>query len=1047
MKLKSTSLVSAGLVACAFAFSAAPAGAAPTDDAVMRWWNTLNGEQMVAALHGDNASTPEADSARMMYADLDAATKALVDAAAAEIYGDGGHASVGAWWETLDCRKMRIAAGDGNTADSSSSFCAHYPGSGAAKILYAKPKMFVDVVGQALLGRGKPGVYPAIDVVATRWWNTLNAEQMVAALHGDTATPEQTTAAQKPYADLDADTTALVDAAAAEIYGYGGWFNVGEWWESLDCRKMRVAAGDGNAADSSSPFCAHYPGSGAAKILDAPAMAFVDVVGQAILASSSPGIYPYAATAKRWWNTLNAEQMVAALHGDAATPEEAAAAKMMYADLDPDVRRSVNAVAADLYGGGGWSSVGEWWESLNCLKMRVAAGDGNTVDPSSPFCAHYPGSGAAKILEARPNAFVNLVGQALLGRSDPGVYPSPDVMAMRWWNALNAEQMVAALYGDAATPEEAAAAKMMYADLNGTTKGLVDVAAAAIYGAGGYDSVGRWWETLDCRKMRIAAGDGNTADSSSPFCAHYPGSGAAKILDAASKNFVDTVGEALLGRDDPGMFPPALPMAMRWWNTLNADQMVAALHGDGATPMQATAARRMYADLDDETRGLVNNATYLIYGAGGYSSAGSWWESLDCRKMRIAAGDGNTADPGSPFCAHYPGSGVAKILDAASKNFVDEVGQALLGRKDPGVYPPTTAPDFTTSARCSYGLCRARVGEEVTLKDLSGDGVASREWRIQGGETSSDVSANHSWRAPGFYEVVLAATMRGGAHGTATRTFLVEAAQPQGLCVETGKTRCLRNGRYAARTTLWWSTDGYHGAGNVARAGTNDSVLFGFHGRNNWEILLKVLNGCSVNQSNWNFGAAATDLGYMVEITDTVTGVSRMWRNEAGQTASPLTDSEAFSGVCGDAAAASSAEARSRRDLIPTAATSPSTGAGHCEADSTSLCLRNDRYEVGIDWSTAAGASGTGHVVASQTADSGLFYFFGPQNWEVLVKVLDGCTYNQHHWVFAAAATDVGFTLTVRDKATAASKTYTKEVGGPAPAFVDTAAFPMGCTP
>ena len=30
--------------------------------------------------------------------------------------------------------------------------------------------------------------------------------------------------------------------------------------------------------------------------------------------------------------------------------------------------------------------------------MRVAAGDGTTVDPSSSYCAHYPGSGATKIL-------------------------------------------------------------------------------------------------------------------------------------------------------------------------------------------------------------------------------------------------------------------------------------------------------------------------------------------------------------------------------------------------------------------------------------------------------------------------------------------------------------------------------------------------------------------------------------------------------------------------------------------------------------------------
>ena len=43
-----------------------------------------------------------------------------------------------------------------------------------------------------------------------------------------------------------------------------------------------------------------------------------------------------------------------------------------------------------------------------------------------------------------------------------------------WWNSLNAEQMVAALYGTMATPAEAAAAKMMYADLDDVTRMRVD---------------------------------------------------------------------------------------------------------------------------------------------------------------------------------------------------------------------------------------------------------------------------------------------------------------------------------------------------------------------------------------------------------------------------------------------------------------------------------------------------------------------------------------------------------------------------------------------
>ena len=156
------------------------------------------------------------------------------------------------------------------------------------------------------------------------------------------------------------------------------------------------------------------------------------------------------------------------------------------------------------------------------------------------------------------------------GQEKPKVDPTPDVeYAMRWWNVLTAEQMVAALYGETATPEQAAAAKKMYAQLDDATKAKVNAAAAEIYGAGGFTSVGEWWESLDCRKMRIAAGDGNTHDPTSPYCAHYPGSGAPKILSADAKAHVDKVGMALLGRSDPGVYPsPLLGALLGTWSSV-----------------------------------------------------------------------------------------------------------------------------------------------------------------------------------------------------------------------------------------------------------------------------------------------------------------------------------------------------------------------------------------------------------------------------------------------------------------------------------------------
>ena len=121
--------------------------------------------------------------------------------------------------------------------------------------------------------------------------------------------------------------------------------------------------------------------------------------------------------AERWWNVLTPEQMVAALYGSEATDAQAAAAKMMYDDLDGVTKAKVNAAAAAIYGHGGYDNVVDWWESLNCTYMRVAAGDGNTHDPTSPYCAHFPGheGEAGKILSPEAQAHVTVVGTALLG--------------------------------------------------------------------------------------------------------------------------------------------------------------------------------------------------------------------------------------------------------------------------------------------------------------------------------------------------------------------------------------------------------------------------------------------------------------------------------------------------------------------------------------------------------------------------------------------------------------------------------------------------------
>ena len=123
----------------------------------------------------------------------------------------------------------------------------------------------------------------------------------------------------------------------------------------------------------------------------------------------------------------------------------------------------------------------------------------------------------------------------------------------------------------------------------------------------------------------------------------------------------------------------------------------------------------------------------------------------------------------------------------------------------------------------------------------------------------------------------------------------------------------------------------------------------------------------------------------------------------------------------------------------------PPPPAGSCRADAETLCLRDSRFEVKMDWLSADGESGPGRVVDAGTNDSGLFQFFDPQNWEVLVKVLDGCAINQRTWVLGASTTDLGYRILVTDTVTGESRSYVNEPGRPAPAITDTEAFSGAC--
>ncbi len=65
----------------------------------------------------------------------------------------------------------------------------------------------------------------------------------------------------------------------------------------------------------------------------------------------------------------------------------------------------------------------------------------------------------------------------------------------------------------------------------------------------------------------------------------------------------------------------------------------------------------------------------------------------------------------------------------------------------------------------------------------------------------------------------------------------------------------------------------------------------------------------------------------------------------------------------------------------------------------------------------------------SLSADTGYFWFTSASNVEVIIKVLDARTFNNHFWVFYGALSNLQYTLTITDTVTGTVKTYNNPLG------------------
>lgn len=221
------------------------------------------------------------------------------------------------------------------------------------------------------------------------------------------------------------------------------------------------------------------------------------------------------------------------------------------------------------------------------------------------------------------------------------------------------------------------------------------------------------------------------------------------------------------------------------------------------------------------------------------------------------------------------------------------VGQAVMRfplRNDEMVQTGSTA-----SGSCAIGA-NANHSSVKILCTHTVDNAQQMRIHLDGGPvaTISDVDSPFEATVPVFandYQRLLDGDF--GVILTSQRFPNGELGTVLSRCVEGPNTLCLNDGRF--RVTIGFTRPGNPpAAARTVGARSDDAGLFWFFNPSNWEVQLKVLDACTLNQRFWVFISANTNVAYTATVYDTATGQARTYSNPQGQIAEPVADTSAL---------------------------------------------------------------------------------------------------------------------------------------------------------
>jgi photosystem II stability/assembly factor-like uncharacterized protein len=257
---------------------------------------------------------------------------------------------------------------------------------------------------------------------------------------------------------------------------------------------------------------------------------------------------------------------------------------------------------------------------------------------------------------------------------------------------------------------------------------------------------------------------------------------------------------------------------------------------------------------------------------------------------------------GGIFASSNGGESFVEVLDEmsfpalarSSSGALYAMGGSNLSRR-PGLW--RSADDGATWQRVGAGV----LPEGIAANDLAADAEAGDRlfalltdgslWVTEGGATWGRIAvdglpdprpfATRLAVLPPFPRRVLLGTQGG----------LYEAAVE---CLPSPTALCLGGGRFRVEVSHRAAEGTYQQAQVLPL--TSDTGAFWFFNEANLELVVKLLDGCGLNDSFWVFAAGLTNVGVRVTVTDTWTTNVKSYEHEPGTPYPVLQDTGAFAG-------------------------------------------------------------------------------------------------------------------------------------------------------